>query len=211
MKLVVTEIFFSLQGEGPFIGRPGVFVRLGGCIDPLCPWCDTEYAWYEFSEMDVEEVLAQVRRYGCTSVVVTGGEPFLQWETGLKDLHGELIRSGYMVSYETSGKTGIPDLMDASIVMSPKYLQGRWQLPAENIPRAHYVKFVADSENTLREIDRFVHEQAIAKEKVYIMPQGRTRAEQLQRMEMVFSFCRDKGYSMSPRLQVLVFDDTRGV
>ena len=211
MKLVVTEIFYSLQGEGPFIGSPSVFIRLGGCIDPLCPWCDTEYTWHEFSEMGINEILAEMNRYDCRNVVITGGEPFLQWTTGLKDLHEELVRSGYCLSYETSGKIDIPALEDATIVMSPKYIEGKWHLPLENIPKAHYYKFVAEDAEGLGEIDRFVKDHAISKDRVFIMPQGMTRAEQFKRMEPVFSFCRDNGYSMSPRLHVLIFDNKRGV
>jgi len=211
MKLVVTEIFYSLQGEGPFIGSPSVFIRLGGCIDPICPWCDTEYAWHEFSEMGSDEIIAQINRYDCRNVVITGGEPFLQWETGLKDLHCELVGSGYHIFYETSGKVDIPGLVDATIVMSPKYIEGQWHLPLGNIGNAHYFKFVADDAAALDEIDRFVKDHAISKDRVFIMPEGKTRAEQFKRMESVFSFCRDNGYIMSPRLHVLIFDNKRGV
>jgi 7-carboxy-7-deazaguanine synthase len=211
MKLVVTEIFYSLQGEGPFIGSPSIFIRLGGCIGPLCPWCDTEYAWHEFSEMGPDKIISEMNRYECRNVVITGGEPFLQWATGLKDLHEELVRSKYCLSYETSGKIDIPALENAAIVMSPKYIEGKWHLPLENIPKAHYYKFVADTIASLYEIDRFVKDHAIAKDRVFIMPQGKTRAEQFERMETVFFFCRDNGYMMSPRLHVLIFDNKRGV
>ncbi len=211
MKLVVTEIFYSLQGEGPFTGRPSIFIRLGGCIDPLCPWCDTEYAWHEFSEMGIDEVIAHIQQYVCRSVVITGGEPFLQWDSGLEVLHGKLVGYGYKIFYETSGKVEIPHLEDAIIIMSPKYIEEQWHLPLENISRAHYYKFVADSEASLYEIDQLVKCNAIANDKVYIMPLGKGRDEQLKRMEMVFSFCRDNGYSMSARLQVLVFNNKRGV
>jgi 7-carboxy-7-deazaguanine synthase len=211
MKLVVTEIFYSLQGEGPFIGFPSVFIRLGGCIDPLCPWCDTEYAWHEFSEMRTDEIIAEMNRYECRNVVITGGEPFLQWETGLKDLHEELVQSGYCLSYETSGKVDIPALVDATIVMSPKYIEGHWHLPLGNIPKAHYYKFVAEDAATLSEIDRFVKNHSIALDRVFIMPQGKTGAEQLMRMSTIFSFCKEHGYRMTPRLHVLIFDDKRGV
>ena len=54
-------------------------------------------------------------------------------------------------------------------------------------------------------------DHAISKDRVFIMPQGMTRAEQFKRMETVFSFCRDNGYMMSPRLHVLIFDNKRGV
>ena len=211
MRLVVTEIFYSLQGEGPFIGLPAIFIRLGGCIEPLCPWCDTEYAWHEYTEMGTDEIFSQMNNYACRDVVITGGEPFLQWESGLKDLHYGLVKSGYRIFYETSGKVDIPNLDDAIVVMSPKYIDGKWHLPLGNIGKAHYFKFVADTAESLSEIEEFVKEHAIAREQVLIMPLGKTRQDQLKRMEMVFAFCRVHGYRMTPRLHVLIFDDKRGV
>ena len=211
MRLIVTEIFHSLQGEGPFIGLPSVFVRLGGCIEPLCPWCDTRYAWHEFEEMGNGEIMAAIRRHACRNVVVTGGEPFLQWVSGLENLHDELAGEGYRIYYETSGKVEIPSLGDAAVIMSPKHIEGEWHIAAGNLTRAQYFKFVADDEESLQAIDRFVKDNGLAREQVYIMPMGVTRREQCERMELIFSFCRDKGYWMTPRLHVLIFDDRRGV
>lgn len=211
MKLVITEIFHSLQGEGPLIGIPSVFIRLGGCIEPLCPWCDTQYAWHEFHEMDTDDVLLEVGQYGCRDVVVTGGEPFLQWESGLKDLHRRLVEQGYRILCETSGKAGIPDLLGATVVMSPKHIGGIWHVPPESLPKADCFKFVVDDAASMEEIRRFVDGHAIPAEKVFIMPMGVTRDEQLKRMEAVFVFCKTHGYRMTPRLHVLIFDDRRGV
>ncbi|MGB4110545.1 MAG: 7-carboxy-7-deazaguanine synthase QueE, partial [Desulfomonilia bacterium] len=42
--MLISEIFSSLQGEGPWTGLPAVFIRLAGCVEPLCPWCDTSHA-----------------------------------------------------------------------------------------------------------------------------------------------------------------------
>jgi len=207
----VTEIFHSLQGEGPLIGKPSVFIRLGGCIEPYCPWCDTQYAWHEYAEMNPGEIIREVLRYDCRDVVITGGEPFLQWESGLITLHGELAGKGCRILYETSGKAGIPVLPDATVVLSPKNIKGKWQLALENFDRAHYFKFVAADIRSLEEIHLFVQDNAIPKQKVYIMPMGATREEQLSRMEMVFTFCAEHGYRMSPRLHILVFGEKRGV
>lgn len=211
MNLVITEIFHSLQGEGPLIGTPSVFIRLGGCIEPLCPWCDTAYAWHDFSEMDILEVIREVERYTCRDVVITGGEPLLQWDAGLSALHEQLARKGFRMFYETSGKAGIPDIHNATIVLSPKHLEGTWQVDRDTLMKADWLKFVAFDQASLEEIDRFVNENALKKDTVFIMPAGRTREEQLALMGPVFSFCLDRGYRMTPRLHVLVFDDRRGV
>ncbi len=211
MNLVVTEIFFSLQGEGLLIGLPSVFIRLGGCIEPLCPWCDTRYAWHEFTEMQRDDILQKIEHFGCRDIVITGGEPFLQWRAGLEDLHLRLVERGYRILYETSGKAGIPDLDGATVVLSPKHIQGRWQVSDETVKKADVFKFIAHDRASLEEIGRFIEEHTINADKIFIMPMGSTRREQLERMEDVFTFCRDSGFRMTPRLHILIFDDQRGV
>jgi 7-carboxy-7-deazaguanine synthase len=99
----VSEIFYSIQGEGVEIGLPTVFVRLFAC-DLRCSWCDTMYAveGRDFTKMTVAEVLDAVEGYGCRRVCITGGEPLIQ-----KDEAGELaenlINKGYKIVLETSG------------------------------------------------------------------------------------------------------------
>lgn len=75
--LTVNEIFYSIQGESTYAGRPCVFVRLTAC-DLRCSWCDTSYAFYEGRKQSLDEVLAAVERFTCPLVEVTGGEPLLQ-------------------------------------------------------------------------------------------------------------------------------------
>lgn len=193
------------------IGLPSVFIRLGGCIEPLCPWCDTRYAWHEFNESSVDEIIQRVERYGCRDIVITGGEPFLQWSTGLEFLHHRLVETGYRILYETSGKAGIPDLQGATVVLSPKHIEERWHVSGETVKKADFFKFIADDLASLEEIGRFIEEHSIAADKVFIMPMGSTRREQLERMEAVFTFCRNSGFRMTPRLHILIFDDRRGV
>ena len=75
--VTINEIFYSVQGESSYAGRPCVFVRLTAC-DLRCSWCDTPYAFHEGSKRSVEDVLAEVDRHDCPLVEVTGGEPLLQ-------------------------------------------------------------------------------------------------------------------------------------
>ena len=75
--LTINEIFYSIQGESTYAGKPCVFVRLTGC-DLRCSWCDTPYAFSEGRKMSVDAVLQQVDTYGSPLVEVTGGEPLLQ-------------------------------------------------------------------------------------------------------------------------------------
>jgi 7-carboxy-7-deazaguanine synthase len=102
--LTVNEIFHSIQGESTFAGEPCVFVRLTAC-DLRCSWCDTPYAFHEGRKMSIDEVLAEVDRFGCPLVEVTGGEPLLQAE--VFPLMSRLLESGKTVLLETGGHRSI--------------------------------------------------------------------------------------------------------
>ena len=98
--LRVTEIFRSVQGESTHAGRPCAFVRLTGC--PMrCTWCDSEYTFTGGEHISVEDVMRQVRAYGCQLVEVTGGEPLAQKEAF--ELIRRLCDEGYEVLIETGG------------------------------------------------------------------------------------------------------------
>lgn len=104
VKLRITEIFASIQGESTWVGLPTVFVRLTGC--PLrCSWCDTAYAFTGGENRSLDEVLAEVARHGLKHVCVTGGEPLSQ--KGCLPLLSALCDAGYAVSLETSGALDI--------------------------------------------------------------------------------------------------------
>jgi 7-carboxy-7-deazaguanine synthase len=99
-RLTVNEIFHSIQGESTRAGQRCVFVRLTAC-DLRCCWCDTPYAFHEGRKLAVDEVVAQVRAYGCPLVEITGGEPLLQ--PGVYPLMGRLLASRLVVLLETGG------------------------------------------------------------------------------------------------------------
>jgi 7-carboxy-7-deazaguanine synthase len=105
--LHINEIFHSIQGESTRAGLPCVFVRLTGC-NLRCSWCDTEYAFHDGRAMSVGEVLAEVERYDCRLVEVTGGEPLLQAEA--TTLMGMLVARGYRVLLETGGSLAVEDV-----------------------------------------------------------------------------------------------------
>ena len=98
--LRVTEIFRSIQGESTHAGRPCTFVRLTGC--PMrCVWCDSEYTFTGGDHVLIEDVMKQVRDFGCRLVEVTGGEPLAQPEA--LALITKLCDEGYEVLIETGG------------------------------------------------------------------------------------------------------------
>ena len=206
--LEVCEIFSSLQGEGPFAGRPAVFVRLAGCVPPLCPWCDTPQALGRGQAMGMRAVLDSVERHPGRLVVVTGGEPFLQWDTGLAVLVRELARSGRAVQYETSGKAGIPADHDGFVVCSPKPAHEP-RLAPEHAGRVDAFKFVVDEDMT--PVLHFVETHGVDPSRVWLMPLGARRSEQEGRMAGIWEQCVLHGFNFSPRLHILTFDNRQGV
>ncbi len=102
MKFRISEIFFSIQGEGSRAGMPCVFVRMQGCR-LRCSWCDTKYALdfnSEYFELNYDELLQEIKKYDCNFIEFTGGEPLEQ------DIYGimtELCNDGFTVAIETSG------------------------------------------------------------------------------------------------------------
>src|SRR6188768_4381500 len=100
LRLKLTEIFLSIQGEADSVGWPTVFVRLTGC--PLrCQFCDTAYAFHGGEWRTLDEVLAKVGSFAPRYVCVTGGEPLAQ--KNCLPLMTRLCDAGYRVSIETSG------------------------------------------------------------------------------------------------------------
>ena len=104
MSLLVNEIFYSLQGESTYSGRPCVFIRLTGC-NLRCSYCDTRYAYDEGIKLRLTEIHDRIKQYRCSLVEVTGGEPLAQIKT--PDLVDHLINNGYEVLMETNGSLDI--------------------------------------------------------------------------------------------------------
>jgi 7-carboxy-7-deazaguanine synthase len=98
--ITLNEIFYSVQGESTYAGRPCVFLRLTAC-DLRCSWCDTPYAFYEGAKRPLSEVLDEVDRFDCGLVEVTGGEPLLQ--ESVYPLMEALLERGKTVLLETGG------------------------------------------------------------------------------------------------------------
>lgn len=113
-KYKVNEIFYSLQGEGYFVGTPAVFVRFSGC-NLRCPFCDTQHA--KHTEMTISEIVAEIDRYPAEMVILTGGEPSLVVDKEMV----EAIKAGHrFVAIETNGTHQLPDNIDW-ITLSPKF------------------------------------------------------------------------------------------
>jgi 7-carboxy-7-deazaguanine synthase len=133
VSYAVKEIFLTLQGEGMQSGRRAVFLRFAGCnlwsgreqdrAEAQCRFCDTDFVGTDGEgggRYTATELAARVRgTWGEGEhplVVVTGGEPMLQLDSGLIDaLHG----AGFEVAVETNGTLPAPAGLDW-ICVSPK-------------------------------------------------------------------------------------------
>lgn len=102
--LKVSEVFFSIQGEGTRAGLPCGFVRLAGC-DLQCRYCDTLYARTGGQDRAIDQIIAELDSFGCNLVQITGGEPLLQSKVHL--LMARLCEAGRCVLLETNGACDI--------------------------------------------------------------------------------------------------------
>jgi organic radical activating enzyme len=115
--LPVMEHFYTLQGEGMHQGKAAYFVRLGGC-DVGCVWCDVKDSWDAAAhpKMEVEDIVATIKKTPSEIVVITGGEPLLH---NLSYLTEQLQKNGLRTHIETSGSSPLSGTWDW-ITLSPK-------------------------------------------------------------------------------------------
>lgn len=136
-ELFVQEIFLTIQGEGPFVGHPAVFVRLGGC-NLACTFCDTEFE--SFTQISIDKILEKILFLKTKLVVITGGEPMRQ---PIEKLCQLLLENDLKVQIETNG-TIFRNLSDkVHIVCSPKAPCNKYYKIREDIlGRINALKFL---------------------------------------------------------------------
>ena len=226
--MFISEIFYSIQGEGELTGVPSVFVRTSGC-NLRCSWCDTKYASWtpEGVEMSIGAILAEVDRFPAQHVVLTGGEPMIA--KGIRDLASQLKQRGKHITIETAATIAPEGILCDLASLSPKLsnsspdLNG-WRERHEerrlrpDIVRAwiqnynYQLKFVVSSASDLTEIGELI--SAIGCEtkpaKVLLMPEG-TDVQTIQsRSEMLVDVCKRSGYRYCNRLHVELFGNKLG-
>lgn len=224
--LFVSEIFDSLQGEGPSQGAPCSFLRLAGC-NLTCSWCDTDYSWNwrkyrvrdETRTWSIDELVA---RFAHTKrLVITGGEPLLQ-QRALALLLAALP-SNLVVEVETNG-TLVPNVDLLARVnqwnVSPKLAHGGDSETRRLVPRAlatlqatqrAWLKLViTDRESDLREVEQLLARNDWPKDRVYLMPQCRTAQELAAATPALVETCIRDGYHFTGRLHLTVWSGKRG-
>lgn len=237
MKVLVSETFVSVQGEGKLTGVPSWFVRLSGC-NLRCTWCDTPYASWnpEGVQREVQDLLDEVRATGLDHAVVTGGEPMIF--KALPELCAGLRDIGMHITIETAG-TVFPeawtDLACDLMSLSPKLANstpaaddprdplGVWQerheerrLNPEVLTRLirHFpdrqLKFVVSSQADLAEIESLLASiSGYDPGDVMLMPEGVTPKKQGE-LGWVVAACLKRKWRYCNRLHLELFGDTRG-
>ncbi len=229
--MLISEIFYSLQGEGGLTGVPSVFVRTSGC-NLRCNWCDTPYASWnpEGKQMTPEEIVAEVDKFPAKHVVLTGGEPMIA--PGIHELAFQLQKQGCHITIETAATVAPRGIACDLASLSPKLAHSapdarlddawrkkheelRWQpgVVASWIAAGDYqLKFVVGAEADLAEIEAMVRETgcAVPPSKILLMPEGTTVEALRARAGWLGELCKTRGYRYAPRLQIELYGNRRG-
>ena len=227
--MFISEIFHSIQGEGLLTGVPSVFIRISGC-NLRCRWCDTPYtSWSpEGIECSVDAIMADIEGFPSRHAVITGGEPLLMKD--LPELTERLHATGYHVTIETAG-TVYADLHCDLASISPKLSNStpwteengkyarnheKLRLNLSVIGRfmaacAYQLKFVVDRQEDLDEVESLIADlNDVDRNRVLLMPQGRTAGELSSRGAWVAEACKTRGFRFCPRVHIELYGDTRG-
>ena len=231
------EIFASLQGEGPSAGKPCAFVRLSRC-NLACQWCDTAYTWrftgdnrphranetYEREANQVtlgeDEVARRIASLGQPRLVVTGGEPLLQAPALARML--ALLPHEIAVEVETNGTVAPPPALDGLVQqynVSPKLAHSGNPAELALVPErlAHWAgdpravfKFVIAEPADIAEVLALAERYAIPRTRVWLMAEGTDPATLHAREAWLAQLCLDNHLTLSKRLHIELYGDSRG-
>jgi 7-carboxy-7-deazaguanine synthase len=229
--MFISEIFYSVQGEGSLMGVPSVFVRTSGC-NLRCSWCDTPYASWkpEGTKMSVNEILSEIKNYPAQHIVLTGGEPMIAKE--IHTLAAELRNLEKHITIETAA-TILPNGIVCDLAsLSPKLAHstpseesaGAWSKKHEQVRLQpdvikawvnqcdYQLKFVINSEIDLTEIHSLLEkiDRKIPPHKILLMPEGIDIDRLKKNAFTVSETCKTYGYRYCPRLHIDLYGNKRG-
>ena len=230
--MLISEIFYSLQGEGELTGVPSVFVRTSGC-NLRCAWCDTPYASWnpEGEQRSVAQIVAEVETHPIAQhVVLTGGEPMIAKE--IHELAAELRKVGRHLTIETAA-TVMPSGIACDLAsLSPKLLNsapdpvehGAWRKKHEatrwqpEVVRAwidaypYQFKFVVSRPEDVAEMEHMLAalHREIPRHKILLMPEATTLEKMRNRAGWLGELCKAHGYRYAHRLHIELYGNKRG-
>lgn len=173
----ISEIFYSINGEGKFAGLPTVFIRTHGC-NLRCDYCDSMYAVTgdDYTEMSTDNILAEVDRYRCKRITLTGGEPLLQQNA--ITLVTRLLSAGYSVEIETNGAIDISSVANLG-VGDRCVVTMDWKCPSskmknkmlyDNLKRLHSNDVLKCVVSSIEDLDEMKHVAESTFAKIYVSP-----------------------------------------
>ncbi len=227
----ISEIFYSIQGEGKFAGTPAIFIRTAGC-NLSCIWCDTPYTWrkdkFEKIEMTHREIVEKIQhelypQNDLRLIVITGGEPLLHYKE-YDNLFDLLIKDYPHVNFQFETNGTIEPSLDiikynTHFVVSPKFYvnmlyTGTTLQVVNHFFRNHINitwKFVVTNPVYITlDIKPFVEENKIKPGQVWLMPEGVTSEKQLENLPIIIEYAKKYQYNVSTRLHVLAYGNMRG-
>ena len=222
----ISEIFYSVQGEGVLAGMPSVFVRTTGC-NLRCSWCDTPYtSWKpEGDEQTPDAIVSQVAAFpAARHVVITGGEPMIA--AGVAELSEVLRARGLHITFETAGTVFAPvacDLMSISPKLANSAPEGifhdrheQLRIQPDVLRRLtreydYQLKFVVARPQDLAELHAIVKMLDAPADKVVLMPEGISGELLSERGVWIAEICKTYGYRFGSRLHVYLYGNRRGV
>ncbi|MEW2385567.1 7-carboxy-7-deazaguanine synthase QueE [Micromonospora sp. NPDC047707] len=226
-RLLLADVFGpTFQGEGPSTGQQAMFVRLSRC-NLRCPGCDTPYTWdtrrYDLREhtvaASVEAVTAQVLAAPPALVVITGGEPLLQQPT-VTALAERLVAAGRRVEIETNGTIAPSSALTAVVDrfnVSPKLpsFAADGDRPINGAALAAFVatgravfKFVVTGPGDFDAVGDLAERYGLAP--VWVMPEGTRSGRLVADLRTMADETLRRGWNLTGRLHVLLWEDTRG-
>lgn len=206
-NLDVQEIFPTLQGEGPYVGMPAVFIRLGGC-NLACNFCDTQFDSYK--NLSLEKILEKVAKLSKNKsqktvrnlIVITGGEPLRQ---PIERLCKELIKRNFLVQIETNGTIFRKLPKQVKIICSPKISNNKYhKIRPDLLLRINAFKFII-SENQknysqIAEVGQSQHNIP-----VYLQPMDEYDKKKNQKnLELTKKLCMENGYLLSMQIHKIL-------
>lgn len=229
--MLISEIFYSLQGEGVLTGVPSVFVRTSGC-NLRCNWCDTPYASWnpEGQPWRIEQIVREVQSHPARHVVLTGGEPMIAKE--IESLAHALKELRYHITIETAATVPPEGIACDLASLSPKLLNSapdsrlgatwrrkhetlRWQpavVRAWIDAYAYQLKFVVADPKDVEEIESMLGslEREIPRHRVLLMPEGTTVDAIRGKAGWLAEICKAHGFRYAHRLHVELYGHQRG-
>lgn len=200
LYLDVQEIFPTFQGEGPYVGYPAVFVRLGGC-NLACDFCDTEFDSYQ--NFSLEEIIKKVSDFSKNNagelvrklVVITGGEPLRQ---PIEKLCEELVGLNFLVQIETNGTLFRELPKEVKIICSPKITNNKYhQIRPDLLARIDAFKFlISINKKEYSDIPDFIRNKNSSI--IYLQPMDEYDEEINQKnIQHVLKLAEASGYRIS--------------